>query len=238
MQLEEMKELYKTGEWIAVTDNGGKWRKAPSANSLIMWEVNHVLIHKKHADVLDHVLNGGNVNASKGDGFVTCYNNEFIEGYNHEYEYRIIKGKPDLNGNYCLATKEHYDKLVEDGCIDQTKKFYLDHRGCLCVFDNHIYLNKYHEDYGYKPMHLNNGEWIFGSLEHEKTFKEIEEEIYSRPVKTGYLENDPITKEDISCEVHRVLSNYNLSMENLDEATDLLVNTFTEYLKANQKDNT
>ena len=87
--------------------------------------------------------------------------------YKCEQEGLIMK--QDLNGHYCIATKEHYDKLVEYG-----------YEFIVCVSDyTYLELLEEHTEGKTKvcmvaiveddsiPMHLYNGQWVFGSLEHK-----------------------------------------------------------------------
>ena len=87
----EMKELYATGEWIFVWKNTeGVWvARKPFEHAL---EDEWKLIHKKHTEVLNHVLSGGEVEVEVG----FC-SHEPIEDFFRQYEptntYEIIPKK-------------------------------------------------------------------------------------------------------------------------------------------------
>ena len=86
--------------------------------------------------------------------------------------------KNNLNGHYCLATKEHYDKLVEDGYKFQgnyapTAKYYFINKDNKNVSGNEEIINM--TMIADKPMHLHNGQWVFGSLEHKEDFTHCSE---------------------------------------------------------------
>lgn len=100
-----MKELYATGEWVKI------YKKSTSSNEWLIprtniekWisEYEYKLIHKKHADVLEHVLNGGEttVEDPEWDKSFRELEADFIGNYDDELNYYIIKDKPperDLN---------------------------------------------------------------------------------------------------------------------------------------------
>ena len=185
MTTEQMKELYETGEWVCVRFHTGfcEWI---ILDSPFGFKNDYKLIHKKHKHILDHVLSGGEV-IDHTNYPCHMYLNEFVNTYHVDNTYEIIPTKQDLNEHYCLATKEHYDKLVEDGCkvpkfipFSKKDKFYW-------ISDN--YIIPYTCDWEdvtsgiVNPMHLHNNEWVFGSLEHE-------EEVAIACVKCGAVIED------------------------------------------------
>ena len=114
----ELKELYATGQLIIVTHvYNGKWMIDER-----IYPVNtQKLIHKKHKDILDHVLAGGEVkwNYCETDYRIVY---DFIESYNEEFEYEIIPTKQDLNSSLeheeetpKRVTREDLDRAVQSG---------------------------------------------------------------------------------------------------------------------------
>lgn len=80
--------------------------------------------------------------------------------------------KQSLNGHYCLATKEHYEQLVTDGYILGLGACELDlsKHDRLNISDSSIWPVHHKNTYAHSgvPMHYYNGQWVFGSLEHEE----------------------------------------------------------------------
>ena len=98
MQLNEMKEIYATGEWICVVgfENGGFDRVNDISLKCFYFRPDkekYYPIHKKHSEVLDHVLNGGKVQFRWYDESWMTFDN-FIEDYEVDAQYEIIKDKP------------------------------------------------------------------------------------------------------------------------------------------------
>ena len=98
MTTKQLKELFATGEWICVATDieCGDWGiiyfpQDDDFNSPYLQE--YKLIHKKHSEVLDHVLNGGDVEFRWYDESWMTFDN-FIEDYEVDAQYEIIKDKP------------------------------------------------------------------------------------------------------------------------------------------------
>ena len=78
--------------------------------------------------------------------------------------------KNNLNGHYCLATKEHYEQLVKDGY----EPFEDADWACTANELYFIYNNSFTADKKYigpwhkESMHYHNNQWVFGTLEHEE----------------------------------------------------------------------
>ena len=99
MAKEEMKELYETGGYVAYTDNNGVWRKTPKQSSLIMWNLNHVLIHKRHAKIAEEVAKNPDVEVEVRDKYTILTSHPpqakwdfveyFFEGYSEDEDYRL-----------------------------------------------------------------------------------------------------------------------------------------------------
>lgn len=90
MNLEEMKTKYKSGKYIAITNNRGFWEKAPTQEALIMWECNHKLIHKKHEDILNAYLKDNNILIEQLDSLNKwVIKPHFLSEYNELWEYRL-----------------------------------------------------------------------------------------------------------------------------------------------------
>lgn len=86
MNLEEMKELYKTGEWICAAkwDGQENWiiRDNPSFNTP---SVAYRLIHKKHEKVLNQYFE-----KKYEIGLNGSFIKDFIETYNPDHNYNIM----------------------------------------------------------------------------------------------------------------------------------------------------
>lgn len=82
--------------------------------------------------------------------------------------------KANLNGHYCLNTEEHKRKLVEDGCVPSSNTYKSLNHKYYFVFESNsslVFQSDFLIDNEFKPMHLHNNEWVFGSLEHEPMYK-------------------------------------------------------------------
>lgn len=182
MTTEQMKELYASGDWICICYGfvgDGRWfiNNNPNFDNSL---TGYKLIHKKHKEVLDHVLAGGKVECTYE------YENPhiedvdgFIKYYHEDNTYRIIKEKQSLNGKYCLATKAHCEQLVKDGYevseIYQECEFILIAKASSVLCGKTICTNM--EDGltdSHTPMHYNEEKecWVFGSLESDGTLKD------------------------------------------------------------------
>ena len=69
------------------------------------------------------------------------YAEETFDEYDEYDDNETVEDRPSLNGHYCLATKEHYDKLVEDGYnirsfynISKLMYFSINERGRVIKF--------------------------------------------------------------------------------------------------------
>lgn len=95
MRLDKMIELYATGDWILISKMQlCNWHKTSTFN---LQENHYELIHKKHYDVLDHMLNGGKIKVKTtvvGDWRIIDNINDFILDYNESFTYKVIKDKP------------------------------------------------------------------------------------------------------------------------------------------------
>jgi len=117
MNIEEQKELYKTGDWICVFKGilGDGWKLSPDGpDSSGNWE--QKLIHKKHKHILDTFLDGCEI-------YGWCYNDfecgqferpfDFIKTYSENYNYLAVP--KSLENCYCEATESHFDRLSSTG---------------------------------------------------------------------------------------------------------------------------
>ena len=102
MTNEEMKELYRTGEYVcywATPDNEhwqnrDKWFKTASPTWVI--EYRYKLIHKRHADIAEKVaknpdteVESTNVYGDDGEPMLFTTAVSFFKWYNEKYEYRL-----------------------------------------------------------------------------------------------------------------------------------------------------
>ena len=107
MKLEEMKEQYKSGDWIVVVKSmvsNTRWFKTlypPTGFS------DQKLIHKKHEHILDAYLDGCDIYVDDTRGFVKCDN--FIDTYHSEHHYEAVP--KSLEDCYCETSELHKEKL-------------------------------------------------------------------------------------------------------------------------------
>ena len=260
MNTEQLEELYTTSEWICVATDieCGNWGIVyfpQDYNFSSPYLQEYKLVHKKHSEVLDHVLNGGMCKVWKDYAWHMGLDvNKFVDTYHQKYPYEIIKDKPSLNetdelfngigeidvnklvepslnGHYCLATKEHYDKLVEDG---YTKESYSNLERCLRygfirLFDDAIRAdNKATCDFiNCKPMHLHNNEWVFGFLTHEEHC-----DSWTSDVIDNFTKPKPVECIELS-------EKYQNAMYRLETSEGAWISDdiqkYVSYLEANQK---
>lgn len=104
MKTEQLKELYATGEWVCVRKHkiqlGHKatYKDWYICDSIVKSDTTctytYKLIHKKHLEVLDHVLNGGEwFMVNTGQGLGREHRDTFFLTYSPKYYYEIIKGE-------------------------------------------------------------------------------------------------------------------------------------------------
>jgi len=113
MNLEEIQEQYKSGDWIVVVKSmvdNTRWVKSPHPP---MGFSDTVLIHKNHEHILDAYLDGCEIYVEDTRSVIEC--NNFIDTYYSEHHYEAVP--KSLEDCYCEATELHYDKLLESGYL-------------------------------------------------------------------------------------------------------------------------
>ena len=123
---EELEEIYDSEpyEWIALWKNRGVWVKI--TNPSFIHECHYQLIHIKHKDVLDAYLADDKVEIKFYLPYVMCtddteleatweVDDNFIENYNPDLDYRLKETPMKWNGYYIKASQETYDKLINEG---------------------------------------------------------------------------------------------------------------------------
>ena len=107
MNIDKMKELWKTGNYIALwstPDNGnyqnsGKWLIVEDPG--FVKDFNYELIHKKHKDILDLYLNDTQCTLDVTENAETIMLipiKSFIQEYNEDYSYKIINSTLSVTG--------------------------------------------------------------------------------------------------------------------------------------------
>ena len=118
MSIKEMKKLYTRGEWIAVWLHpiSKIWSINDQDNRFYRFLDSTKLIHKKkHADVLDHVLNGHDVAVTIGKTTDIISPADFFSTYHETSIYEIIKDKQAEH----LCMGEHWTKVVEPKQVER-----------------------------------------------------------------------------------------------------------------------
>ena len=134
MKLDEMKKLYKSGDYTLLKNikhltNGWEHDNIHpfiAINGRDITADNYKLIHKKHSAILNHVLGSGTVNYMKRP---SMYNHklkeseqDFFECYESDNEYDIVFKDCSLENTYCIADKDTFEALKSRGYKTHTSE--------------------------------------------------------------------------------------------------------------------
>lgn len=106
-------DKFASGEYVCIYYNhpAAAWRKSDLNEPKWNKEVSYKLIHKDHEEVLEHWLNGGEVEQKTNEVQGWLQDLYFIRDYKEEYYYRI---KPKQN----KRLNDYFDQKDQDMIID------------------------------------------------------------------------------------------------------------------------
>ena len=157
----ELKRKYESGDYIAVWNFPiSKWQTISDFGEFTNDQLNqkdkYKLIHKRHKEVLEHWLNGGEVEWCTGL-ITTGYTREqwvkvdkFIDKYHEDIDYRIIKQNQQQTRTFSTK-KELADALMRG-------EKWKDKYGFICYFSEESN-NPFFASDGEKGFILDNQQW-------------------------------------------------------------------------------
>jgi len=169
MNLDEMKELHKSGDYVCYHMISGGWYKTGIRDNSVTIKENSKLIHKKHEALADAVIADGSVEVEcykksiAKDRWHTC--SPFFDVYDVSWDYRLKEIKPNFNRGWIKASQEAYDLLKK------LPQFYKSGEGisekdinihyCFIVNETSLWKINRKEDVEkskYKQFYINNGQ--------------------------------------------------------------------------------
>jgi len=110
MNLDEMKELHKSGDYVCYHMISGGWYKTGIRDNSVTIKENSKLIHKKHEALADAVIADGSVEVEcykksiAKDRWHTC--SPFFDVYDVSWDYRLKEIKPNFNRGWIKASQD------------------------------------------------------------------------------------------------------------------------------------
>ena len=150
----ELKRKYESGEYICIYPLDDTW--ITTYEPIWAESVDYKLVHKRHKEVLEYLLNGGDIEVLREDEL--CLDNpyfwkkctkNFIESYHERKIYRIKQDQPQTR---TFATKKELAEALIRG------EKWKDKYGFICYFSEESN-NPFFASDGEKGFILDNQQW-------------------------------------------------------------------------------